>query len=40
MSGQPDAPNPLDPLNAWRTMRGTSPDAWSKVMLDTVHSDA
>jgi seryl-tRNA synthetase len=50
MSNEPESTNPPDPyemmtglwetnLKNWKTMRDTSLDSWSKMMIDTVNSD-
>ena len=50
MSNESEATNPLDPfetmnsmwennLKNWKSMRDTSLDSWSKMMIDTVNSD-
>lgn len=39
MSKQPETPNPFDLYENWRTMRDTSLEAWSKVMIDWVNSE-
>ena len=50
MSNQSESTNPLDPfetmntmwetnLKNWKSMRDTSLDSWSKMMIDTVNSD-
>ena len=50
MSNESESTNPLDPfgtmtslwetnLKNWKTMRDTSMDSWSKMMIDTVNSD-
>ena len=31
---------PFDPLEAWRNMRDATLDAWSKVMIDAVNTEA
>src|SRR5689334_18156274 len=31
--------NPFDPTGQWQTLRDQGMDAWSKTMLDFVHSD-
>ena len=36
---QPEMTNPLDPFGAWRMMRDTSLDNWSKMMIDLVNSE-
>lgn len=40
MSQPPDLPNPLDPFGAFKGMRDTYMDTWSKLMIDTVSSEA
>ena len=35
-----DTPNPLDPFGTLRTMRDTTLETWSKMMIDIVNSDA
>lgn len=32
--------DPLDPFAMWRTMRDQSLENWSKIMIDTVNSEA
>jgi polyhydroxyalkanoic acid synthase PhaR subunit len=32
--------NPVDPLNAWRGMRDSYMESWSKAMIDAVNSEA
>lgn len=50
MSNESESTNPLDPfgtmtslwetnLKNWKSMRDTSMDSWSKMMIDTVNSD-
>jgi hypothetical protein len=50
MSNEPESTNPPDPFQAmtglwetnlknWKTVRDTSLDSWSKMMIDTVNSD-
>ena len=36
----PDVPNPLDPFGAWKAMRDTNMETWSKAMIEFVNSDA
>lgn len=36
----PEMPNPLDPFGAWKSLRDSNMDAWSKAMIDFVNSDA
>ena len=39
--GNPSASDkPFDPLEAWRNMRDAALDAWSKVMIEAVNTDA
>ena len=40
MSQKPDDQNAFDPFGAWRTMRDTGMDAWSKMMIQLVNSEA
>ncbi len=40
MKQSSDTPNPLDPFGTMRAMRDTALEAWSKVMIDMVNSDA
>jgi hypothetical protein len=40
MKQSSDTPNPLDPFGTMRTMRDATLDAWSKMMIDMVNSDA
>lgn len=39
-SKQPEPLNPLDPFAALRTMRDANMEAWSKMMIELVNSDA
>jgi uncharacterized protein YPO0396 len=39
-SKPPDSLNPLDPFGTLRTMRDANLDAWSKMMIELVNSDA
>lgn len=39
MAQQSQTPNPFDPSGAWRNMRDTYMDAWSKAMIDAVNSE-
>jgi hypothetical protein len=39
--GNPSASDkPFDPLEAWRTMRDATLDAWSKAMIQAVNTEA
>ncbi len=44
MGDKPKGPSasdkPFDPLEAWRTMRDATLDAWSKAMIETVNTEA
>lgn len=40
MSSQPSASPPLDPFAVWRSMRDATMDAWSKVMIEVVNTEA
>lgn len=41
LKGNPSAGGkPLDPLEAWRDMRDATLDAWSKLMIEAVNTDA
>ncbi len=40
MSDQSETTKPFDPFEAWRSMRDTSMEAWSKAMIQAVNSDA
>lgn len=40
MKQSSDTPNPLDPFGTMRSMRDATLDAWSKMMIDMVNSDA
>ncbi len=39
MSESNNAANPFDPLEAWRSLRNDSLDAWSKMMIQAVNSE-
>ena len=39
MNEQSGQPNPSDPLNAWRGMRDTYMDVWSKAMINAVNTE-
>ena len=39
-SKQPEPLNPLDPFGALRTTRYANMEAWSKMMIELVNSDA
>lgn len=39
MSQGSEVPAPLDPFGAWRGMRDSYMDAWSKSMIDAVNSE-
>lgn len=39
-SKPPDSLNPLDPFGTLRTMRDANLDAWSKMMIEFVNSEA
>lgn len=39
--GNPSASDkPFDPLEAWRNMRDATLDAWSKIMIEAVNTEA
>lgn len=40
MSHTEHATDPFDPFSQWQAMRDRTMEAWSKMMLDFVHSDA
>ena len=40
MSQKPDEQQILDPFGAWKTMRDTGMDAWSKMMVQLVNTEA
>jgi len=40
MKQSSDTPNPLDPFGTMRAMRDSTLEAWSKMMIDMVNSDA
>ena len=40
MSQQPETPEPFDPFAPWRVTRDAAMEAWSKVMIDFVNSEA
>ena len=40
MAQQSDGANLLDPFGVWKQARDANLDAWSKVMIDFVNSDA
>jgi hypothetical protein len=40
MSNQPEIPKALDPFGALRSMRDANLEAWSKMMIDLVNSEA
>ncbi|NJO83055.1 MAG: hypothetical protein HC828_09670 [Blastochloris sp.] len=40
MSSQPSAAPPIDPFAMWRSMRDATMDAWSKVMIEVVNTEA
>ena len=40
MKQSSDTPDPLDPFGTMRAMRDTTLEAWSKMMIDMVNSDA
>ena len=39
-SGKPPAGESADPFEAWRKLRDSSLEMWSRTMIDTVNSDA
>lgn len=39
MNEQSGQSNPFDPLNAWRGMRDTYMDVWSKAMINAVNTE-
>lgn len=40
MSQQPEGQAPFDPFSVWRNMRDANMDAWAKMMVDFVNSEA
>jgi polyhydroxyalkanoic acid synthase PhaR subunit len=40
MSQKPDEQQILDPFGAWKSMRDTGMDAWSKMMIQLVNTEA
>jgi hypothetical protein len=40
MSEQNDAFNPFDPTGMFKSLRDTNMDAWSKMMIELVNTDA
>jgi polyhydroxyalkanoic acid synthase PhaR subunit len=40
MSQKPDEQQILDPFGAWKNMRDTGMDAWSKMMVQLVNTEA
>lgn len=40
MSQPSEKPDPLDPFSVLRTVRDTNLEAWSKIMIEVVNSDA
>lgn len=40
MSEKNEPFNPFDPAGMFKTMRDSTMDAWSKMMIDLVHTDA
>ena len=40
MSQKPDEQQPFDPFGAWKNMRDSGMDAWSKMMIQLVNNDA
>jgi polyhydroxyalkanoic acid synthase PhaR subunit len=40
MSTQPETPEPFDPFAPWRVTRDTTMEAWSRLMIDFVNSEA
>lgn len=40
MSQRPEDNNPFDPFGAWKSMRDTNIEAWSKMMQQIVNSEA
>ena len=40
MSQKPDDTNPFDPTGMFRSMRDAGMDAWSKMMIQLINSDA
>jgi hypothetical protein len=40
MSHKPDDTNPFDPTGMFRSMRDAGMDAWSKMMIQLINSDA
>jgi hypothetical protein len=39
MGQQSDSPNPLDPFAAFRAMRDSGMETWSKLMIETVNTE-
>jgi hypothetical protein len=40
MSTQPETPEPFDPFAPWRVTRDATMEAWSRLMIDFVNSEA
>jgi hypothetical protein len=40
VSDKPNADQPYDPFEAWRGLRDANLDAWSKMMIEGVNTDA
>lgn len=40
MAGKQETFNPLDPMGFFKEMRDTNMDAWAKMMVELVNSDA
>ena len=40
MSDKSDGQKPFDPFEAWRGLRDANMDAWAKLMVEAVNSDA
>src|SRR5262245_22715993 len=40
MSDKPEPFNPFDPTGMWKSMRDTNMDAWSKMMIQLVNTEA
>jgi hypothetical protein len=40
MSQKPDEQQPFDPFGAWKNMRDSEMDAWSKMMIQMMNTEA
>jgi hypothetical protein len=40
MEDKPNGDQPYDPFEAWRSLRDANMDAWSKMMIEGVNTDA